>query len=104
MKVRWGSTYVMLNHLDSNKKVWPTSMCYAQRHKCLKICLLFYQFVNEFVYELGVHTENLEACKKIDALMLSELEWECVSMFCTLLSVSISTLALPLQQLLTVDA
>ncbi|KIL54872.1 hypothetical protein M378DRAFT_91765 [Amanita muscaria Koide BX008] len=64
MKVQWGSTYVMLNRAISTKK-----------------------FVQDFVYELGLRagTEGLDARKKIDALMLTESEWERVRMFCSLL-------------------
>jgi hypothetical protein len=41
-----------------------------------------------FVYKLGTKAETPDKCKKIDALRLSDEEWERVSMFCSLLSVS----------------
>ncbi|KAI0282706.1 hypothetical protein BC826DRAFT_1110620 [Russula brevipes] len=52
----------MLNRASSNKK-----------------------FVDEFVYELGVRAESIEARKKIDALMLTDSEWDHVGMFFSLL-------------------
>ncbi|KIL54083.1 hypothetical protein M378DRAFT_182669 [Amanita muscaria Koide BX008] len=49
--------------------------------------LLDMKFVDEFVYELGIHTAgNLEARKKIDALRLSDAEWDRLGIFCSLLS------------------
>ena len=41
------------------------------------------------MYELGVRTDNIEAWKKIDALALTETEWDCVGTFCNLLRVCI---------------
>ncbi|KIL57452.1 hypothetical protein M378DRAFT_58137, partial [Amanita muscaria Koide BX008] len=65
MKVRWSSTYVMLNRSETQKK-----------------------FVNEFVYELGLRADSIDTRKKIDALALTEAEWGCVKTFCSLLPVS----------------
>ena len=47
----------------------------------------YYQFLDTFVYELGVREENLRKRKKIDSLKLSEEEWIRVRLFCNLLSV-----------------
>ena len=51
------------------------------------------QFVDEFVYELGVCTDNLEAWKNIDALALTKTEWDHVETFCSLLHVCIEYVA-----------
>ncbi|KIL55647.1 hypothetical protein M378DRAFT_57305, partial [Amanita muscaria Koide BX008] len=62
MKVRWGSTYAMLNRTDVRKEA-----------------------INTFLYELGTKENDLEKRKKIDALALREPEWERVKQFCNLL-------------------
>lgn len=45
------------------------------------------------MYELGVRTENIEAQKKIDALALTQTEWDRVGTFCSLLRVCIKYVA-----------
>ncbi|KAG6838880.1 hypothetical protein C0991_007718 [Blastosporella zonata] len=63
MKVRWGSTYVMLYRAISLRP-----------------------HVNMFIYELGIKEDNLEKTAKIHALKLTEKEWERAGNFCSLLS------------------
>ena len=52
-------------------------------------CTYTSQFVDEFVYELGVRIDSIEARKKIDALALTETEWDRIGIFCSLLRVRI---------------
>ena len=57
------------------------------------ILSLFYwsisQFVDIFVYEMGLAEKEHSKCAKIDALQLSSEEWDCVHLFLNLLSVSL---------------
>jgi hypothetical protein len=53
MVVRWSSTYLMLHRAEQNR-----------------------QYVDTFVYELGREERSIEKRKKIDALCLSEEEWD----------------------------
>lgn len=46
------------------------------------------QHVDMFVYMLGTKAETPDKQKKIDALRLTNEEWERVGMFCSLLGVS----------------
>lgn len=84
MKIRWGSTYVMLNHAESKQNV---STAFLQN---VSLLLTSRRPVDELAHEPGVWTDGIEAHKKINALMLSESEseWQHVSIFCSLLSVS----------------
>jgi len=62
MKVRWGSSYIMLHRTES-----------------LRV------HVDTFVYELGLKAESIEKWAKIDALKLTNEEWGRVGIFCSLL-------------------
>lgn len=64
MKVRWSSTYIMLNHAEMNK-----------------------EHVDTFVYEMGRQECDLARRAKIDFLQLSNVEWTHVGQFADLLSV-----------------
>jgi hypothetical protein len=64
MKVRWSSTYIMLNRAEMNK-----------------------EHVDTFVYEMGRQERDLARRAKIDFLQLSEVEWMHVGQFADLLSV-----------------
>ena len=51
MKVRWGSTYVMLNRAESQKDVSCTIP--------LRVLYLCFLAVNTFVYEIGQQEDDL---------------------------------------------
>ncbi|KAG2743075.1 hypothetical protein P692DRAFT_20747423 [Suillus brevipes Sb2] len=63
MKVRWSSTYIMLNHAETNK-----------------------EHIDTFIYEIGRQERDLAKRAKIDFLQLSAGEWTCVGKFADLLS------------------
>ncbi|KAN0120573.1 Ribonuclease H-like domain containing protein [Russula decolorans] len=63
MKIRWSSTFVMVNCAESNK-----------------------EHVNAFVYEMGLQERDLEKRAKIDYLRLTPAEWTRVGQFADLLS------------------
>ncbi|KAG6887391.1 hypothetical protein C0995_015667 [Termitomyces sp. Mi166 len=44
-----------------------------------------------FIYELGIKEESLEKCAKIHALKLTDKEWKCVNLFCSLLNSTCAT-------------
>lgn len=66
MKVRWSSTYVMLNRAESSKV-----------------------HVDLFVYEMGLQEQDLMRHAKIDYLRLTSTEWLRVGQFADLLSVRV---------------
>lgn len=49
--------------------------------------LTFLEYINTFVYEVGLREGNLAKRKKIDELRLSTAEWDCVKLFTSLLAV-----------------
>ncbi|KAL0565923.1 hypothetical protein V5O48_016097 [Marasmius crinis-equi] len=63
MVIQWSSTYIMLERAESLR-----------------------QFVDTFVYEIGLLETNTEKRRKIDALKLSDEEWERVQTFLNLLA------------------
>ena len=81
MKVRWGSTYIMLHRADTRKEV--SFFPLVPQHFLQYIS----QAVNDFVYQIGGQEKNHEKRRKIQDLQLSESEWERVGLFCDLLSV-----------------
>jgi hypothetical protein len=84
MKIRWGSTYVMLNRVEINREVrilfYFTSKIDSK--------LYHSKNVDDFVLELGKLEKNSAKRKKILALELNDDEWKRVGLFCDLLSVS----------------
>jgi hypothetical protein len=64
MPVRWSSTYVMLDRAEKKR-----------------------QYVDTFIYELGLRESNLSKRAKIDDLKLSSDEWNRVKLFTSLLAV-----------------
>lgn len=64
MPVRWSSTYVMLDRAEKKRP-----------------------YIDTFVYELGLRESNLTKRAKIDALKLSNDEWDRVKLFTSLLAV-----------------
>jgi hypothetical protein len=52
------------------------------------------QFVNLFMFEMRKSEKESEKRKKLDALELSENEWEHVSLFLDILAVSMLTLSM----------
>ncbi|KIK47782.1 hypothetical protein CY34DRAFT_8650 [Suillus luteus UH-Slu-Lm8-n1] len=62
IKVRWSSTYIMLNRAEMNK-----------------------EHIDMFVYEMGRQERDLARCVKIDFLQLSNVEWTHVRQFADLL-------------------
>ena len=81
MKVRWGSTYIILNRAEENKDVCiilPFLICSWR---------VSFQFVDDFVYELSMRETNAEKCRKIGDLTLTDDEWNRVRLFCNLLQV-----------------
>lgn len=49
--------------------------------------LTLLEYINTFVYEVGLREGNLAKRKKIDELRLSTAEWDCVKLFTSLLAV-----------------
>lgn len=47
-----------------------------------------WQYINTFIYEMGLKESNLEKRKKIGELELRDSEWERVKLFLDLLAVS----------------
>jgi hypothetical protein len=84
MKIRWGSTYVMLNRVEINREVrilfYFTSKIQSN--------LYHLKNVDDFVLEMGKLEKNSAKRKKILALELNDDEWKRVGLFCDLLSVS----------------
>ena len=81
MKVRWGSTYVMLTRAESLRKVciyFPS----------LSLYLPSGQDIDQFVFELSMKEGNAEKRRKLGDLTLSADEWGRVSTICDLLDVS----------------
>jgi hypothetical protein len=82
MKVRWSSTYLMLDRAERNKAVSTYSMNFST------ISIHFFvQSVDIFVDELRWEETNLSKRDKIRALKLDDDEWQRVNMFLGLLSV-----------------
>ena len=84
MKVRWGSTYAMLNRAETKREVsqLPLTLEYHISHALLQCC-------DEFVYALRRKETSAEKRRKIGDLALSEEEWNRVRLFCNLLQVFI---------------
>ena len=84
MKVRWGSTYAMLNRAETKREVsqLPLTLEYniAQAHALLQCC-------DEFVFALRRKETSAEKRRKLGDLALSEEEWNQVRLFCNLLQV-----------------
>jgi hypothetical protein len=82
MKVRWSSTYVMLDRAERKKKVWSDLALY--------LCLPGYaQCIDEFVDELRWEESDSAKRNKIGELKLNPEEWERVATFLSLLSVRV---------------
>jgi hypothetical protein len=82
MKVRWSSTYLMLDRAERNKAVSTYSMNFST------ISIHFFvQSVDIFVDELCWEETDLSKHDKIRALKLDNDEWQRVNMFLGLLSV-----------------
>lgn len=84
MKVRWGSTHVMLKRVLSRRPVSTTFLIFSYN-----ILLNHLQYVDTFVYEMGriAGDESIEKRRKIDSLRLTVGEWERVQTFENLLAV-----------------
>ena len=85
MKVRWSSTYLMLDRAERNKVV---SACHWQIPHDL--CSPFSQFVDTFIDELRWEETDGSKRDKIRALKLDAVEWERVDLFVGLLAVRVS--------------
>jgi hypothetical protein len=80
MKVRWSSTYLMLDHAERKRDVRTV---FRTKH-CAYCCL---QCVNTFVDELRWEEQDSSKRDKIHELKLTSEEWGCVNTFLSLLSV-----------------
>ena len=85
MKVRWSSTYLMLDRAKRNKAV----STYKFLSKWYSFC---FQSVDLFVDELCWGETSVLKRDKIRALKLDNDEWQWVNVFLGLLSVCMSTL------------
>ena len=84
MKIRWGSTHVMLKHALSRRSVSITFPIVSYNNLMNNL-----QCMDTFVYEMGCIAggESIEKCRKIDKLRLTAGEWERVQTFEKLLAV-----------------
>jgi hypothetical protein len=79
----------MLNRAETQKKVLILIVLLSSQSSQSFDSTNKSQFVDDFVYELGVRADSIDARKKIDALGLTEPEWMRVGVFCSLLRVRI---------------
>jgi len=80
MKVRWSSTYLMLDRAERNKPV----STWKRRYHWYSCCS---QFVDTFVDELRWEETDTSKRDKIRALKLDDNEWQRVNVFLGLLTV-----------------
>src|SRR5271156_5080959 len=85
MKVRWGSTYVMLMRAEERKEVRLIS---AFRLQIQSMRLYSLQETAQFVYQLSMKETNHEKHLKLGNLTLSPEEWTRVRYLTNLLEVS----------------
>jgi hypothetical protein len=85
MKVRWSSTYLMLDHAERNKEVHHNGLIITSsgtHHDNL-------QHINNFIDKLCWEETDSAKRAKLRELKLSCEEWEQVNVFLGLLSVSL---------------
>jgi protein gp37 len=84
MKIRWGSTHVMLKRALSRRSVSAAFPIVSYNNLINNI-----QCIDIFVYEMGCIAggESIEKRRKIDSLRLTGGEWERVQTFEKLLAV-----------------
>lgn len=84
MKIRWGSTHVMLKRALSRRSVSITFPIVSYNNLMNNL-----QCMDTFVYEMGCIAggESIEKRRKIDKLRLTAGEWERVQTFEKLLAV-----------------
>jgi hypothetical protein len=87
MKVRWSSTYMMLDRAERKKAVGSKSRLSICIH-----CSFFVQCVDAFVDELKWEETDLAKRDKIREQKLTSEEWERVHLFLGLLSVRLPVL------------
>ena len=81
MKVRWSSTYLMLDRAERNRAV--------SRIDCpVGVVLMGFQCIDTFIDELRWDETDGVKRDKIRALKLNNDEWQCVGLFLGLLAVS----------------
>ncbi len=83
MKVRWSSTYLMLDRAERNKAVSIRQFLYDW-------CSLIFQSIDTFIDELRWEETDGSKRDKICALKLDTDEWQRVSLFLGLLAVHVS--------------
>jgi hypothetical protein len=92
MKVRWSSTYLMLDRAERNRVV-------STQDHLLRWYLCFSQLVDTFVDELRWEESDGVKREKIRELKLNKEEWEQVDAFLSLLTVRLSCISVWFKQL-----
>lgn len=83
MKVRWSSTFAMLQRAYDLREVWFLN-------SCLYVCLLTIpQFINDFVYKISQEEPTAEKQRELLELRVSEDEWNRVKEFLNVLKVRV---------------
>lgn len=87
MKVRWSSTFLMVNRAEKRREVHILSLiCSMNGFDLIQII----QAVDVFVYEIGLQEKDLKKRAKLDALRLTDDEWANAGKFADILSVCFS--------------